>query len=86
MVLSLRFPARDAERLRQEADARGTTISWLARKALAASLHPLALPPLSYGIADPPPGVSLSVSRSGVIAAEAQTLGCLSVERLEEGG
>jgi hypothetical protein len=79
-VLSLRVPAEDAERLQHEAKSRGTTISKLARQALASGLRPAPVAPLSYGIADQRPGVTLSVSVFGASVPEARTSGGLSAE------
>ena len=79
-ILSLRLPAEGAERLQQEAKSRGTTVSRLARQALTSGLRPALSAPLSYGIADQRPDVTLSVSMFGTTAAEARTSGGLTVE------
>jgi len=81
-VLSLRLPTKDAERLQNEAKSRGTTISKLAREAIASGLRPAPVAPLSYGIASQRPDVTLSVSMFGVGLPEARTGGALTMESL----
>ena len=78
-VLSLRLPADEAERLTREAEARGTTVSRVARQALAAGLRPLPAAPLSYGLVGQPSDMTLSVSTYGPSMPEARTTGGLVV-------
>jgi hypothetical protein len=79
-VFSLRLPTEDAERLQREARSRGVTIARVAREALAAGLHPAAPASLSYGIPDPLPGTTLSISMIGVDLPRTTTSGGLAAE------
>lgn len=83
-ILSLRLPAGEAERLQDAAKARGTTISRVARQAIAAGLRPRSGAPLSYGIANQREDVTLSVSIRCAVKAEARTVGGLMVEMMTD--
>lgn len=76
-VFSLRLPAKDAERLAREARSRGTTISTMARQAIASGLTSMAGASLSYGA---PSGGTLSISMVGVDLPETSTGGALVAE------
>lgn len=79
-VLSLRLPMKEAELLQNEAKSRGTTISRLARQAIASGLRPMPSAPMSYGLASQRPDVTLSVSMFGASVPEARTTGGFTVE------
>jgi predicted transcriptional regulator len=79
-VFSLRLPTRDAERLQRAARSCGVTVSRMAREALARGLQPPNAAPLSYGIPDQQPGVTLSISILGISTSETRTGGGLKVE------
>jgi hypothetical protein len=56
------------------------TISRVARQAIAAGMRSMAVAPLTYGIPDQRPDVTLRVSILGHSSTEARTAGGLMVE------
>jgi hypothetical protein len=66
-VLSLRLAPEEAQLLKQEAEARGTSVSKVARRAIATGLKPVRMQSrrISYALGSRSPDVDLGIATFG---------------------